>query len=344
LCAPGSAPGARALSLPPVPEVALVLGGGGLVGHAWHVGALAGLADATGWAPGPADLIVGTSAGAVVGAELRAGLHPSDLLRPGVGAAPTTRPVPARGPLSFRPAAPAMALRALGARAPGGLAAAGMLPRGRHDPGIIRAAIARLHPEAGPWPPSLWITAVRLADGRRVVFGREGPTQGPEPSLPPVDLPTAVAASCAMAGFFRPVPIGGADHVDGGSRSATNADLVAGGGFALVVVSSPLSLGDEAGAGPRRLVPAAARLHRLAHHRRLRGELDDVQRAGSLVLALEPDAGDVAVMGSIASSMDFARRVAVAAHARASVARRVGSSAALAPVRALLGAVPLPEP
>lgn len=309
-----------------------MLGGGGLVGHAWHVGALAGLADATGWAPGPADLIVGTSAGAVVGAELRAGLHPSTLLQPGMGAAPTTTPRPHRGPRSIRPAAPAMALRALRARAPAGLAAAGMLPRGRHDPDIIRAAIARLHPTAGLWPPRLWITAVRLADGCRVVFGRD-------PSLPSVDLPIAVAASCAMAGYFRPVSIAGVDHVDGGSRSATNADLVAGGGFALVVASSPLSLDDDGGGRPRRVLPAAARLHRLTHHGRLQRELDKVRRAGPLVLALEPAAADVAVMGGIASSMDFARRVTVAAHARASVARRVASSTALAPVRELLGAM-----
>lgn len=315
-----------------MPEVALVLGGGGLVGHAWHVGALAGLADATGWAPGPADLIVGTSAGAVVGAELRAGLHPSTLLQPGAGAAPTTTPLPDRGPRSIRPAAPAMALRALRARAPAGLATAGMLPRGRHDPDIIRAAIARLHPEAGPWPPRLWITAVRLDDGRRVVFGRD-------PSLPPVDLPTAVAASCAMAGYFRPVSVAGVDHVDGGSRSATNADLVAGGGFALVVASSPLSLDDGGGGRPRRVLPAAARLHRLTHHGRLQRELDEVRRTGPLVLALEPAAADVAVMGGIASSMDFARRVTVAAQARASVARRIASSPALAPVRELLGAM-----
>ena len=318
-------------------DVALVLGGGGLVGHAWHVGALAGLADATGWAPGPDDLIVGTSAGAVVAAELRAGLHPSALLQPGVGAAPTTTPLPDRVPRSFRPAAPAMALRALRARAPVGLATAGMLPRGRHDPDIIRAAIARLHPESSPWPPRLWITAVRLDDGRRVVFGRD-----PDLTLPPVELPTAVAASCAMAGYFRPVSIAGVDHVDGGIRSATNADLVAGGGFALVVASSPLSLDDDGGARPRRLLPAAARLHRLTHHDRLRRELDEVRRAGPLVLPLEPSAADVAVMGGIASSMDFARRVAVAAHARASVARRIASSTPLAPVREMLGAMARP--
>lgn len=312
-------------------EVALVLGGGGLVGHAWHVGALAGLADATGWNAGRADLIVGTSAGAVVGAELRAHLHPSELLRPGVGAVPTTVPRPDRGPRSFRPAAPAMALRALLSRAPVGLPAAGVLPRGRHDPDIIRQAIARLHPRSFSWPPGLWVTTVRLHDGRRVVFGRE-----PVPA--PVDLPTAVAASCAMAGFFRPVRIAGRDHVDGGSRSATNADLVAGGGFDLVVVSSPLSLGDGAGAPPLRLLSAGARLHRLVHRRRLRCELDDVRRAGSPVMVLEPDPADIAVMGGVASSMDFGRRVAVGEHARASVAGRIRSSTVMAPLRELLEA------
>ncbi|CAN5125748.1 patatin-like phospholipase family protein [soil metagenome] len=316
-------------------DVALVLGGGGLVGHAWHVGALAGLADTTGWNPGRADLIVGTSAGAVVGAELRADLHPSALLQPGVGAAPTTVPRPDRSPRSFRPAAPTMAVRALLARAPAGLPTAGMLPRGRHDPGIIREAIARLHPVDSPWPPKLWVTAVRLHDGRRVVFGRE-PVSGP------VDLPTAVAASCAMAGFFRPVSIGGADHVDGGSRSATNADLVAGSGFDLVVVSSPLSLSDGGDVQPLRLARTEARLHRLVHRRRLRRELDEVRGAGCQVIALEPDADDVAVMGTIASSMDFHRRVAVAEHARRSVARRMASSAELAPVRELLGGLPRP--
>ncbi len=275
-----------------------MLGGGGLVGHAWHVGALTGLADATGWNACRAELIVGTSAGAVVGAELRADLHPPALLRPGVGAAPTTVPRPDRGRRSFRPAAPGMALAAGLARAPAGLPIAGMLPRGRHDPGIIREAIARLPPVGGSWPPKLWVTAVRLHDGRRVVFGRES-----DPG--PVDLPTAVAASCAMAGFFQPVSVAGSDHIDGGSRSATNADLVAGAAFDLVVVSSPMSLSDDAGARPLRLLSAAARLHRLVHRSRLRRELDDVREAGSRVIILEPDAGDIAVMGTISSSMGF---------------------------------------
>ena len=309
--------------------VALVLGGGGLVGHAWHVGALAGLSDATGWDPSRAARIVGTSAGAVVGAELCAGLHPVDLMDPGVGAAPTTAPRPDRGVRSRRPAAPAMALRALRARAPAGLVAAGLLPRGRHDPAIIRDAIARLHATAGPWPPRLWVPAVRLHDGLRVVFGAGAP--GGEG----VDLPSAVAASCAMAGYFRPVPIAGCEHIDGGSRSATNADLVVGGAFDLVVVSSPMSLDVGIAERPRRALPAMARLHRLVHHARLDRELAEVRRHGTPTIALEPGPDDLAVMGSIASSMDFGRRAMVARAARHGVAERLRSTS-LVGVRELL--------
>lgn len=311
--------------------VALVLGGGGLVGHAWHVGALAGLADATGWDPGRAALIVGTSAGAVVGAELCAGLHPITLMDSGVGAAPTTVPRPDRGSRSLRPAAPAMALRALWARAPAGLPMAGLLPRGRHDPAIISDAIARLHVTGSPWPSNLWVATVRLGDGERVVFGRHA-SGGDR-----VGLPSAVAASCAMAGYFRPVPIAGKDHIDGGSRSATNADLVVGGSFDLVVVSSPMSLDIGAARPPRRVVPALARSHRLVHHTRLHGELEAARRHGTVVVALEPDPDDVRVMGSIASSMDFGRRAAVARAARDGVAERM-RSAPSTEVRALLEA------
>ena len=62
-----------------VRSVGLVLGAGGAVGGAYHAGALAALADATGWDPRTADLVVGTSAGAATAASLRAGLSAADL-------------------------------------------------------------------------------------------------------------------------------------------------------------------------------------------------------------------------------------------------------------------------
>src|SRR3954471_15863718 len=65
-------------SVPPAqgPRVGLVLGAGGVLGGAWLTGALAALADATGWDPGSADRIVGTSAGSVIGALVASGVPP----------------------------------------------------------------------------------------------------------------------------------------------------------------------------------------------------------------------------------------------------------------------------
>ena len=53
-------------------RTALVLGGGGITGIAWEIGLLAGLA-AAGTDLSGADLVVGTSAGSVVGAQLTSG-------------------------------------------------------------------------------------------------------------------------------------------------------------------------------------------------------------------------------------------------------------------------------
>jgi hypothetical protein len=62
----------------PVTSVGLVLGAGGVVGHAYHAGTLATIAEVTGWDPRRAAVIVGTSAGSGVGATLRAGLAAPD--------------------------------------------------------------------------------------------------------------------------------------------------------------------------------------------------------------------------------------------------------------------------
>lgn len=308
-------------------RVGLVLGGGGLVGHAWHAGVLAGVAEATGWDAGGSDLIVGTSAGAVVGAELRAGHRPSDLLRPGVGAAPTDAPRPVLGRRSFRPAAPGMVVHRLrrGAPASFGLLAAAVLPRGRRNTAIVGDAVVRLAPTDARWPRGLWVCATRLHDGERVVLDADSGA----------DLATAVAASCAMAGFFAPVPIAGHDHIDGGARSVTNADVVADAGLDLVVVSSPMSM-DPAGAGPARGVAGRlARRQRLGHKARLARELAEVRSRGAVVVILEPGPHDLALMGGCGASMDFGRRAAVAHQARNSALRRF-ASAPLAEVASML--------
>src|SRR5215467_490822 len=60
-------------------RIGLVLGAGGAVGHAFHAGVLAALEEATGWQPDSAEVIVGTSAGSIVAALVRAGCSARDL-------------------------------------------------------------------------------------------------------------------------------------------------------------------------------------------------------------------------------------------------------------------------
>ena len=218
-----------------VTSVGLVLGAGGVVGHAYHAGTLATIAEVTGWDPRTAAVIVGTSAGSGVGATLRAGLAARDFaaritgepLSP-EGAAllkgmERLQPPPMRlqvgGRMPF-PEAPMLLARDLVApwRFRPGKALAALAPEGRVPTTGMGDRMRRLHKERWPAEP-LWICALRLSDGARVVFGRD---PAPEP-----DVGTAVEASSAIPGFFAPVVIDGERYVDGGAHSPTNADLVA---------------------------------------------------------------------------------------------------------------------
>ncbi len=60
-------------------RIGLVLGAGGATGGAFHAGVLAALEAATGWDPRTADIVVGTSAGSMTGAMLRAGISAADI-------------------------------------------------------------------------------------------------------------------------------------------------------------------------------------------------------------------------------------------------------------------------
>src|SRR4051812_49197015 len=58
-------------------RVGLVLGAGGVVGASWLIGALEALESETGIPPGDAEVVVGTSAGSVIGSLVAAGIPPS---------------------------------------------------------------------------------------------------------------------------------------------------------------------------------------------------------------------------------------------------------------------------
>ncbi|HTD51086.1 MAG TPA: patatin-like phospholipase family protein, partial [Acidimicrobiia bacterium] len=307
-------------------RIGLVLGAGGAVGHAFHAGVLAALVDVTGWDARDADVVVGTSAGSLVGAFVRAGLSGPDLaarstdapmsdagrrlVERAVTATQHAAPIPSRPPR--RRGVPAMSAPGAVVRAalwpwnvrPGAFAAAA-LPAGRVSTDVIASG---LRPLFDRWPVRpLWINALELQTGRRVTFGRG--------DAPAADVADAVAASCAIPGFFAPVSIDGVRYVDGGAHSPTNADLVAGLGFDLVVISSPMSVARRA----VRFAPdqPARRLARLA----LAREAARVRHHGSAVLTFQPTADDLAVMGF--NAMDAQRASDVTAQVRRSAADRL---------------------
>ncbi|GAC1517964.1 MAG: patatin-like phospholipase family protein [Acidimicrobiales bacterium] len=302
-------------------RVGLVLGAGGVAGGAFHAGVLAAMQEATGWDPRAAAVMVGTSAGSVAVTSLRAGLSAPDLLARAEdrllspeGAALMRRVgAPRRPPLRQnappRAATDVASTLARAARRPfqsrPWAVLAGLIPEGTVSTHFISDGIGALFSSEWPAEP-LWICAVRQSDGRRVVFGRGGK----RPSLA-----AAVAASCAIPGFFQPVEIDGDTYIDGGVHSPTNADVLAREPLELIVISSPMSISG------RHLRLTADQPMRRFSQAMLDAEAIRLRRRGHTVLAFQPTPADAAVMGL--NAMDPERRGAIARQVRETTLRRL---------------------
>ncbi|GAA2391201.1 patatin-like phospholipase family protein [Dactylosporangium salmoneum] len=194
---------------------ALVLGAGGITGVAWQLGILVGLAD-QGVDLGQADLILGTSAGAMTGALVAAFRDPRVAAAIEAPLGPGDPPLKAdwdRGPIAFgllqdETLDPAEMRRRIGALA---------LEAEVGPPEPWLEAFARRLPVEG-WPRPLVVTAVDAATGEPVAWDADSG----------VPLVPAVTASCAVPCIFPPIPVDGSRYMDGGVRSRTNADLAAG--------------------------------------------------------------------------------------------------------------------
>ncbi|MCU1354261.1 MAG: Patatin [Acidimicrobiales bacterium] len=291
-------------------RVGLVLGAGGLVGQAYHAGVLAALENDLGWDPRTADVIVGSSAGSLTGTALRLDISAGDLAAwtaaersspesgPLLQALDDTGPIPPFDPRTmlrgWHLPSPALIVRA--ARRPWafrpGVAAITLLPSGAVDITARADLVAPLLGDA--WPEGLWICAARRDSGARTTFGR--------PGAPPAPLGRAVAASCAIPGYFAPVRIGDVEYIDGGVHSPTNADVLRTEGLDLVIVVSPMS----AAHGRARTADAAMRW---AAHRRLQREVNRLRATGTEVVRFEPTPRVLAAMGLNAMAEDRARDV-----------------------------------
>lgn len=252
---------------------ALVLGGGGLTGVGWEAGMLYGLAragvDLTG-----ADLVVGTSAGSVVGAQLTSGLlTPQELYERQLGDPGGELPAKLGASLIGRYALAMVRSRDAQCyrRRIGAFALAA-----ETEPEGARRKVLEARLVSHDWPERrLVVAAVDALTGELAAFER-GSAAG---------LVDAVSASCAVPGVWPPVTVAGRRFIDGGIRSATNADLAS--GYARVVILAPMATG----AG---LIPSPA-----AQAARLR-------EAGAKVLLITPSSQARKVFGR--NVLDPARR------------------------------------
>jgi NTE family protein len=258
---------------------ALVLGGGGVTGIAWEIGILAGLAEA-GVGLSGADIVLGTSAGSVVGTLLARGepleeLYAEQLEPPDaeIGGHFGWTTVLRMMPPMMLPGSGRVRRRRLGRAA----------LRAHPESADQRVRVIRSRIGDPGWPDrDLRVTAGDATTGESKVFDRSSG----------VGLVEAVAASCAVPMVWPPVPIDGVPHMDGGMRSTTNADLVA--GASRVVVLAPL---------PRSMTKAhaiPAQLERLG---------PDVRSA-----VATPDKESLAAIGR--NMLDPARRAAAARSGR----------------------------
>lgn len=288
-------------------KVGLVLGAGGVLGGAWLTGGLDALARHTDWDPASADCVVGTSAGSMIGALCASGVPPWFMVAHSSGESfdglvdterrPASeadrdagatfrlhRGVPHLGPGSWR-----LGLKSLSSprRHTPLQVVSGWLPRGLISTEPLERTIRRVVPRGWSSHPNLWIVACDYMTGRRVPFGREG--------SPPAELAQAVAASCAIPGFYRPVSIGERLYVDGGVYSTSNLDILRGEGLDLVICFNPTSTrADVRARGPGARAAGAVRA---AAGRRLGREARKLREAGTKVMLIQPTAEDIALMG-----------------------------------------------
>jgi NTE family protein len=271
---------------------ALVLGGGGPVGIAWESGLLAGLAQA-GVDLGQADFTMGTSAGSFVGARLALGSDVKTLADPIIAEripGEERRPAGGGGP----PPDLSKLMQLMG-EAQGGL----------RNPAEVRAeigafALAAQTPTEEAFiesfgrsfstlPVDAWpdrgfaCTAVDAETGAFQLWTKDSG----------VGVVRAVASSCSVPGVYPPVTLNGRRYIDGGMRSATNADMATGHEMVVVVALRLGGGGGGGGVGER----IAAGLDQ---------EIETLKDGGATVVTITPDDASVAAFG--VNLMDFRRR------------------------------------
>jgi NTE family protein len=300
---PKQQPKAPLKTRPDSQRFSLVLGAGGMVGLAYHAGVLRALNERFGLVPNDADLIVGTSAGAVVAGYLRAGWSLSDLWDLAIGSHASLEALGGdaderRASMALKPnfsSAVELSRRAIGSYY---VAVRSFVPLPlpkipdslqkyfRAGLFTMKPAAQRFRADLGThWPDRpLAICSYDIAAGHRAVFSASSSRRA--------TFDEAVLASCAIPGFYTPCRIDGRIFVDGGVHSATNLDLAAREAGDRVITIAPMSF------EPGSRLDALASVSRRLPQRQLAGELAEAKRRKVSVLTIRPDANELRAHGS----------------------------------------------
>lgn len=304
------------------------------------IGAMTALHEELDFDPRAADLIVGTSAGAILAALLGAGASARDLWRHQQSGEVPDGPLAGRifdydnaagGGVLVRPqpgiGSPKLIARSVRhpRRYPKTVVFSAFLPPGRGSLGDIGRMVEDVIP-SGDWSqhPGVRIVAMDYDTGERVVFG--------EPDAPRTGLADAVMASCSIPSWFAPAVIDGRRYIDGGIFSNSNLDLLAAdalpGGVPLDEVYVLAPSAARAYDRPRGALGRLERAYRHTATRQLLLEARQVRQSGSRVVILCPGPDDLAALG--VNLMDPARRAEVLATARRTTSEFLDLSRAVA--------------
>ncbi len=296
-----------------------MLGGGGVLGFAWLVGALSALEVEADLAANDVDIVVGTSAGSVAAAALACGVSVGQMRRHHQGVPSPDDPAIHYDYVtggSGRPPWPRLAVGSprllLGAvrhprRIHPLLTVAAALPTGRGTLASVSEMIEGLAAASGEdgWPsrPRPWIVAADYSSGNRVVFGRDQPAG----SGVSVRLAEAVVASCSIPAWYPPIVINERPYIDGGAISNASTDVLLGQGLDEVYVLAPMaSLTTD---HPRSPLTRIERSVRRVITRRILADVTALRAEGTRVVVVTPGPEDLEVMG--ANLMNPRRRIDV---------------------------------
>ncbi len=284
---------------------ALVLGCGGVAGAAWEIATLEALEKELGWDVRDADVLIGTSAGAVLAALLGAGVSVARLAACQRGEVDehcvwnhdtdTGGAYPPLPKLGFTGAR--LLWKGLKGEVSSLSALCGVLPKGGFDMTPFRNLIDSAVP-VGEWAPhpATWIVAVDVESGKRVAFGGS--------DAPAVALSDAVCASYGVPGWCPPVHLNGRQYIDGGVASPVSADLLVDTDIEEVIILAPMA--SSRPDSPSSAMEKIERRVRRYMTRIVDREVALLKSYGKRVIRLEPGPADLQAFGS--NMMDPRRR------------------------------------